>query len=74
MSDASLAALQRINSACDRYHQTWEDGRRPRVAEFLHDAPEEDRPALRRELLREAVFYFRADQRRRWSEDERVAV
>jgi hypothetical protein len=74
MSDNSLSALQRINAACDRFNEAWPARPRPRVADFLRDAPEEDRPELLRELLREAVFRIRADQRRRWGQGERVSV
>ena len=74
MSDLSLSALERINDVCDGFAKAWQSGRRPRVAEFLGDAPEDERPALRRELLREAVFYLKADQRRRWEQGERALV
>jgi serine/threonine-protein kinase len=74
VSDISRSALERINDACDRFAEAWQGGRRPRVAEFLLDAPEDERPALRCELLGEAVFYLKADQRHRWEQGERVAV
>ena len=74
MSDISRSALERINDACDRFAKAWQGGRRPRVAGFLGQAPEAERPALRRELLTEAVFYLKADQCRRWGQGERVAV
>jgi hypothetical protein len=74
MSDLSLSALERINDVCDGFAKAWQGGRRPRVAEFLADAPEDERPALRRELLPEAVFYLKADQRRRWGQGERALV
>ena len=74
MSDISRSALERINDVCDRFAKAWQGGRRPRVADFLGDAPEDERPALRRELLREAVFYLKADQRRRWEQGERALV
>jgi hypothetical protein len=56
MSDTSLSALGRINAACDRFVEAWLAGQRPRVADFLRDAPEGDRPELRDALLGEAVF------------------
>jgi hypothetical protein len=74
VSDIPLSALERINDVCDRFVEAWLAGRRPRVADFLRDAPEGDRPELRRELLGVAVFYLKAEQRRRWEQGERVAV
>jgi serine/threonine-protein kinase len=74
MSDISLSALERINRICDRFNEAWPARPRPRITEFLRDAPEEDRPELRRALLGEAVFRIKADQRRRWGLGERVSV
>jgi serine/threonine-protein kinase len=74
MSDTSLSALQRINAICDRFNAAWPARPRPRVADFLHEAPEEDRPELRDALLGEAAFRIKADQRRRWGQGERVSV
>jgi serine/threonine-protein kinase len=74
MSDVSLSALERIDGICDRFEEEWLSGRRPRVAMFLGGAAEQDRPALRRELLRVAAFRIKADQRRRWGQGERVSV
>jgi serine/threonine-protein kinase len=74
VSDLSLSALERINDVCDRFVEAWLAGRRPRVADFLREAPEEDRPELRDALLCEAVFRIKADQRHRWEQGERVSV
>jgi tetratricopeptide (TPR) repeat protein/serine/threonine protein kinase len=74
MSDTSLSALERMNGICDRFNEAWPARPRPRVADFLSEAPEEDRPELRDALLGEAVFRIQADQRRRWGQGERVPV
>jgi hypothetical protein len=74
MSDISLSALERINRICDCFNEAWLAGRRPRVADFLHEAPEEDRPELRDALLGEAAFRIQADQRQRWGQGERVTA
>jgi serine/threonine-protein kinase len=74
MSDTSLSALERINRLCDRFNAAWPSRPRPRIADFLREAPEEDRVELRDALLGEAVFRIQADQRRRWGQGERVPV
>jgi putative PEP-CTERM system TPR-repeat lipoprotein len=74
MSDTSLSALERINGICDRFNEAWPARPRPRVSDFLHEAPEEDRPELRDALLGEAVFRIKADQCQRWGQGERVSV
>jgi WD40 repeat protein/tRNA A-37 threonylcarbamoyl transferase component Bud32 len=74
VSDIPLSDLERINDVCNRFAKAWLAGRRPRVADFLHEAPEGDRPQLRRALLGEAVFRIQADQRQRWEQGERVSV
>jgi tRNA A-37 threonylcarbamoyl transferase component Bud32 len=74
VSDISLSAVQRINALCDRFVEAWLAGRRPCVADFLREAPEEDRPQARDALLGEAAFRITADQRRRWGQGERVSA
>jgi hypothetical protein len=55
-----LSQAQRINAICDRFEQAWQGGLRPRLEDYLAEAPEPERAALLRELLP-----LEADYRRR---------
>ncbi len=47
----SVAALERLVAACDRFEADWRAGRGPRIEGILDEAPEVDRPGLLRGLL-----------------------
>ena len=48
----SLAELEHVVERCDRYEAAWREGRRPRIEDYLAEAPEPERAALSlRELL-----------------------
>jgi serine/threonine protein kinase len=49
----------RINAALNRFEQAWKTGQRPRIEEFLGDAPEPVRSALLRELIALDIEYRR---------------
>jgi len=42
----SVKLLKRIDTACDRFEQAWLAGTRPRLEDFVAEAPSEDRPAF----------------------------
>ena len=46
--DVDLA--RRIDEVCRRFEADWRQGRQPRIEDYLVDAPDEGRPALRAEL------------------------
>jgi serine/threonine protein kinase len=46
-----LSLARRVDEACDRFEAAWRAGHRPRIEEFLADAPEPERRALLRALL-----------------------
>ena len=46
-----VESLRRIDSVCDRFEAEWLAGRKPRVEEFLWDAPAPDHPAWLAALL-----------------------
>src|SRR5262245_14176209 len=50
-STLPLSAAQWINEVCNRFEQAWQAGQRPRIEDYLVDAPESRRTALLRELL-----------------------
>src|SRR5262249_22548716 len=58
-----LALARQIDRVCDHFEEDWLAGRRPRVEDYLGQAPDEARPALVRELLRVEL-----EQRRRAGE------
>jgi len=43
--------LPRIDEVCDRFEAAWQQGKEPKVEDYLARAPEADRPALRRDLV-----------------------
>jgi WD40 repeat protein/predicted Ser/Thr protein kinase len=47
-----LSLARQVDQVCDRFEEDWLAGRRPRIEEFLEEAPPAARPALLRELLR----------------------
>src|SRR5262249_24615296 len=55
MRSPSLAA--RVDAACDRFEAAWQAGQRPRLEDYLGDAPEPERSALARHLIAVDVEY-----------------
>src|SRR6516225_3694668 len=55
MLSPSLAA--RVDAVCDRFEAAWQAGQRPRVEDYLGDAPEPERSALVRHLIAVDVEY-----------------
>jgi serine/threonine-protein kinase len=47
----SPSTAGRREGVCDRFEAAWRAGQRPRIEDYLPDAPAPDRPALLRELL-----------------------
>ena len=47
----SLAVFKHVVERCDRYEAAWREGRRPRIEDYLAEAPEPERALLLRELL-----------------------
>jgi hypothetical protein len=45
------SVARKVDQACDRFERAWLSGERPRVEDFLGDAPEAERTALLGELL-----------------------
>ncbi len=43
--DINLA--RRIDEVCRRFEADWQEGRQPRIDDYLGDVPDEGRPALR---------------------------
>ena len=74
MSAPGSSVLELIDRICDRYEVARLAGRRPRIGDYLRDAPEAARAGLLRELLRVERDYLQSDQRRRWGQGERVSV
>jgi serine/threonine protein kinase len=58
-----LSIEKRVDRACDRFEAAWATGPRPSIQDFLSDAPETDRSALFRALLKLEI-----DLRRRHGE------
>jgi WD40 repeat protein len=58
-----LPLARQVDEICDRFEDAWVEGRRPRIEEYLPDAPEPARPALLRELL-----HIELEQRHRGGE------
>jgi serine/threonine-protein kinase len=54
-----LSAAQWINAVCNRFERAWRAGQRPRVEDYLGDAPEPRRAALLRELVALEIDYRR---------------
>src|SRR4051812_4417636 len=44
--------ISRMDHACDRFEEAWRADRRPRLEDYLAEAPEPERPWLLRHLLR----------------------
>jgi tRNA A-37 threonylcarbamoyl transferase component Bud32 len=59
---------RRVDAICNRFEQTWKEGRPPVLEDYLAEAPEAERAALLRELLP-----LEADYRRRRGEEPRPA-
>src|SRR5438270_572024 len=63
-SDAKLyqatgeSILRRVDQACDAFEAAWQDGRRPRIEEYLREAPEPERAVFLKELLRVEFEYL----------------
>jgi WD40 repeat protein len=59
----SLSIVQRVNEACDRFEAAWKTaqatGQRPRIEDYLGDAPEPERFRLLRELIALDTYYRR---------------
>ena len=49
----------RLDALCDRFEGAWKAGGRPRLEEYLADAPEPERVAAAVELLRVEAYYRR---------------
>jgi WD40 repeat protein/tRNA A-37 threonylcarbamoyl transferase component Bud32/Flp pilus assembly protein TadD len=49
LESPSLAA--RVDGVCDRFEAAWQAGQRPRIEDYLGDAPEPERAALVRHLI-----------------------
>src|SRR3954470_21352314 len=47
----TLAAFERVVESRDRFEAAWRAGQRPRIEDYLAEAPEPERPGLLRELL-----------------------
>src|SRR5215510_15086402 len=62
MSDsrAGESTIERIDAICDRFEKSWRAGQRPRLEEFLAQAPPDDQRLLFVELLRLELCYRRA--------------
>ena len=54
----SLSAVARIDEACDAFESRLKKRERPRLEDYFTPAPEKDRPALLRELLRLEIAYW----------------
>jgi WD40 repeat protein len=54
-----LPLAHQVDKICDRFEAEWLAGQRPRIEEFLQDAPESVRPALLRELIAVDIAYRR---------------
>jgi serine/threonine-protein kinase len=61
-----LSVAKRVEAACNRFEQSWREGRRPRIEDWLAALPEPEWPALLRELVP-----LDADYRRRAGEEPR---
>jgi hypothetical protein len=57
--DWTPSPLTRIDAVCDRFEGAWQAGGKPRLEEFLAQAPVEDRAGLLRELLKQDIVYRR---------------
>jgi hypothetical protein len=74
MSAPPSSVLERIDQICERYEVARLAGQRPRIDDYLRDAPQAERSALLHELLRLERDYLLGDQRQRWQRGERVLV
>ena len=74
MSAPRSSVLEWIDQICDRYEVARLAGQRPRIDDYLREAPERERSAHLHELLRLERDYLLGDQRRRWQRGERVLV
>jgi WD40 repeat protein len=74
MSAPRSSVLEWIDQICDRYEVARLAGQRPRIDDYLGEAPEAERSALLHELLRLERAYLQDDQQRRWRRGERVSV
>jgi serine/threonine protein kinase len=63
-SAARVAQARRVDQVCDRFEAAWQTGQRPRLEDYLDEAPEPQRSVLLGELLKVDVAY-----RRRAGED-----
>jgi serine/threonine protein kinase len=54
-----LSADRRIDDICDRFEDAWRTGGRPRLEDYLGDAPEPERAARFSEMLRVELHYRR---------------
>ena len=44
--DSPLTQFRQILAVCDRYEAEWKAGRRPRIEDYLAEAPESERAAV----------------------------
>ncbi len=51
--------VQRVDAICDSFESQWQQGARPRIEDFLEEAPLEERDLLLRELLAVELDYRR---------------
>jgi hypothetical protein len=59
---------RKIDQTCDRFEKAWLSGERPRVEDFLGEAPEEERTALLGELLfLELDYRFPGNREQVWA-------
>jgi hypothetical protein len=59
-----LSEARRHDAACDHFEAEWRGGRRPRIEDYLAQAPAESRPALLRQLVELEVELLTAAGRR----------
>src|SRR5689334_8222218 len=57
INDLTPALAQRVDAVCTRFEKAWQDGRQPRLEEYLADVPEEAYAVLLNELLLLEVAY-----------------
>jgi serine/threonine protein kinase/ABC-type branched-subunit amino acid transport system substrate-binding protein len=70
MLPPSLAA--RVDAACDRFEAAWQAGQRPRVEDYLGDAPEPERSVLLRHLIAVDIEYRQKHGEQPQAEEYRV--
>jgi tRNA A-37 threonylcarbamoyl transferase component Bud32 len=54
-----LAVERRLNVVCNRFEMAWKAGQRPRIEDYLGDAPEPERAVLLHELIAVDIHYRR---------------